>query len=125
MDWTTLAKLALVVAVIAAQWPAVRKQWLEDRAGTVKTLRLLLYYFLFLGIGLFVLIGFVPEGGASKAESLAAVGFIFGWLLLGASWLIKLVPRYRTVPAWLLRPLGPFDIVALIVIAATLVVLLV
>lgn len=124
MDWTTIGKLALVVAVIAAQWPALRKQWLEDRAGAIKTLRLLVYYFLYIGVGFLILIGFIHEGGASEWEALTAVGFILGWLLLGVSWLVKLVPKYRAVPAWLLQPLGPLDIVALIVIVATLVILL-
>jgi hypothetical protein len=124
MDWAAVGQPALVIAVIAAQWPAVRKQWLEDRAGTTKTLRLLLYYFLYVGVGLLVLLGFVREGGASEGEALVAVGFFLGWLLLGVSWLIKLVPKYRAVPAWLLKPLGPLDIMALVVIAVTLAVLL-
>jgi hypothetical protein len=124
MSWETIGQLALVIAVIAAQWPALRRQWLEDRAGAIKTVRLLLYYFVYLGVGLFVLFGAIGQGGASEAEALAATAFILGWVLLGASWLVKVVPRYREVPAWILKPFGILDAISLAVIAASLVVLL-
>ncbi len=123
MDWATISQLALVIAVIATQLPTVRQQWLEDRAGAIKTLRPLAYYFLYVGVGLLVLLGIIREGGASETEALAAVGFMLGWVLLGVSWLIKVVPKHRTVPAWLLKPFAILDALALAVIAISLVVL--
>ena len=122
MDWATIGQLALIIAVIAAQLPAVRRQWLEDRAGAIKTLRLLAYYFVYIGVGLLVLLGTIREGGASETEALAAVGFMLGWVLLGVSWLIKVVPKYRTVPAWFLEPFGILDALALVIIAVSLLV---
>lgn len=124
MNWESLGKLALVVAVVAAQYPAVRRQWLEDRAGAIKTMRLLVYYFLYIAVGLAVLLGAFHEGGASPAQAVAAGGFLLGWVLLGASWLIKLVPKYKPVAAWLLKPVGILDVIALAMIAVSLAVLL-
>lgn len=45
-------------------------------------------------------------------------------ILLGVSWLIKLVPKYKPVAPWLLRPVGPLDVIALAMIAASLPALL-
>jgi hypothetical protein len=123
MDWESLGLLALMIAVIAAQAPAVRRQWLEDRAGAIKTLRLLAYYFVYIAVGLAILLTRIREGGASETQALAAVGFMLAWIALGAGWLIKVVPRYRTVPAWLLRPVTVIDALALAVIALSLAVL--
>ena len=117
MDRATIGEVALVIAVIAAQLPAARQQWLEDRAGALKTLRLLAYYFLYIGVGFLVLLGAIREGGASETEALAAVGFMLGWVLLGVSSLIKVVPNYRQVPAWLLKPFGILDALALAMIS--------
>jgi hypothetical protein len=123
MSWETIGQLSLVIAVIVAQWPAVRRQWLEDREGAIKTVRLLAYYFAYLGVGLLVLLGAIHECGASQVKALAAAAFMLGWVLLGAGWLIKVVPRYREVPAWLLTPVGVLDALALAVIAVSLAVL--
>ena len=56
---------------------------------------MLAYYFLYIGVGFLVLLGTIREGGASETEALAAVGFMLGWVLLGVSSLIKVVPNYR------------------------------
>ena len=119
----SIGLLALMVAVIAAQAPAVRRQWLEDRAGAIKTLRLFAYYFIYIAVGLALLLSTIRAGGASEAQALAAVGFMLSWIALGAGWLIKVVPRYRTVPAWLLRPVTVIDGAALAVIAVAVAVL--
>ena len=117
-----MLQFTLVIIVLAAQLPALRRQWLEDRAGAVKSWRLLAYYFLYLGVGLAVLLGALRNGG-SEAAALAGMAFILGWVLLGVSTLIKVVPRYRPVPAWLLKPVGILDVVALAAIVPSLVVL--
>lgn len=120
----TVGLLALMVAVIAAQWPGVRRQWLEDRAGAIKTLRLIVYYFVYIAVGLAVLVGAIREGGAPERVALAGAGFMLGWILLGVSWLIKVVPKYKPVAAWLLRPIGVLDVIALLLIAGCLPVIL-
>ena len=119
-----LVLAAMMVGIVIAQIPALRKQWLEDRAGAIKSWRLLAYYFLYLSVGVVVLIAPIRHGGAPPAVALAAIVFFLGWLLLGVSWLIKLVPKYKPVAAWLLKPIGPLDIIAIILLAVSLPVLL-
>jgi hypothetical protein len=97
----------MMVGIVIAQIPALRRQWLEDRAGAIKSWRLLAYYFLYLIVGVVALIAPMRRGGAPEYVALAAVVFFLGWLLLGVSWLIKLIPKYKPVAAWLLRPVGP------------------
>ena len=111
----------MMVGIVIAQIPALRRQWLEDRAGAIKSWRLLAYYFLYLIVGVVALITPMRRGGAPEYVTLAAVVFFLGWLLLGVSWLIKLVPKDKPVAAWLLRPVGPLDVVAylLLVYAAS------
>jgi hypothetical protein len=65
------------------------------------------------------------RGRAPETVALAAVVFFLGWLLLGVSWLIKLVPKYKPVAAWLLKPVGPLDVIAYLLLAGSLPVLLV
>lgn len=123
MEWAALAQLALVVSVIVAQIPAVRRQWLEDRAGTKRTVKLLAYYFAYIAIGFGVLLSVIHGGGRDPLGALAAVAFMLAWVLLGTSWLIKLVPRYRPLPDWVLKPYNVLDKLALATIAIALVVL--
>jgi hypothetical protein len=115
----------MMVGIVIAQIPALRKQWLEDRAGAIKSWRLLAYYFLYLIVGVVALIAPMRHGGAPEYVAFAAVAFFIGWLLLGVSWLIKLVPKYKPGAAWLLKPVGPLDVVAYVLLAGSLPVLLV
>jgi hypothetical protein len=120
----SIALAGMMVAIVIAQIPALRKQWLEDRAGAIKSWRLLAYYILYLIVGVVVLVAPMREGGAPDYVAAAAVGFFLGWVLLGVSWLIKLVPKYKPVAPWLLQPIGPLDIIAIVLLAASLPVLL-
>jgi hypothetical protein len=125
MDGEAIRNLIIVLAVLVANVPVVRRQWLEDREGAIKTIRLAVYYLVYIAVGIIVLLSSMPsQGGASDAKAVAGSLFMLGWVLLGVSWLIKAVPRYRPVPAWLLKPVGVLDIVALVTIAVTLPVLL-
>jgi hypothetical protein len=101
----------------------VRRQWREDRAGAVKSLRLLALFLVYCLAGLGLLLAVLSKGSTSPAAPLAAVGLMLGWILLGMSWLIKLVPKYRPVGAWLLRPFGILDGVAVAMMAISLIVI--
>jgi hypothetical protein len=71
-----------------------------------------------------VLVAPMRHGGAPDKVAFAAGVFFLGWLLLGVSWLIKLVPKYKPVAPWLLRPVGPLDVIAYLLLAGSLPVLL-
>jgi hypothetical protein len=119
-NMTTWMQLTLVMIVLGAQVPALRRQWLEDRQGAIKTFRLLIYYLIYVGVGIAILTATLPEGRGTDIQALAGIGFILGWILLGGSWLIKVVPKYRTVPAWLLKPVGIPDVIGLAMVVVSL-----
>ena len=84
----SLVLAGMMVGIVIAQIPALRNQWLEDRAGAIKSWRLLAYYyFLYLIVGIVVLIAPMRHGGAPE------------------------------------KPVGPLDIIAITLLAASLPVL--
>jgi hypothetical protein len=111
-----LGVLLVVVAAFLANLPAVIEQWHSDRAGFIKTIWLLGLYFLYIGLGLAVLFLVRPPADASEDKALLLTGFIVGFILYGGLILMRVVPRYREPPAWLMR----FGIADIVLIGATL-----
>ena len=94
--------LILVVAVFVANLPGVMEQWRTDRPGFIKTLWLMGAYALYVALGLGLLLLLAPrQPGESKA--LFLTGVIIGWIFYGALTLMRVVPRYREPPSWLMR----------------------
>ena len=111
-----LGVLLVVVAVFLANLPALREQWHGDRAGFIKTIWLLGLYFLYIGLGLAVLFLLKPPAGTSEGRALLLTGFVLGFILYGGLTLMRVVPRYREPPAWLMH----FGIADIVVLGATL-----
>jgi hypothetical protein len=104
-----LGVLLVVVAAFVANLPALRAQWRADRAGSIKTIWMFGVYLL----GIVVVLLLAPKtgvGGGSKP--LLLTGFVLGFIFYGALTLMRVVPRYREPPAWLMR-FGIADIVLL------------
>lgn len=119
-------QLVLVIGVLASIYPAVREQWIRDRAGSIKTIRLFIAYMIYIFAGLGLLITMMPrDGGGSTAGIMASLAFILGWILYGASMLTKSVPRYRPLPEWVLEPFSIIDKIAVGTILVSVVILLV
>jgi len=96
--------LILVVAVFVANLPAVMAQWRSDRQGSIKTLWLMGAYALYVALGLALLLLLAPaQGGASDGKALLLTGVMVGWIFYGALTLMRVVPRYREPPGWLMR----------------------
>jgi len=94
--------LILVIAVFVANLPGVMEQWRSDRPGFVKTLWLMAAYALYVALGLAFLLLLAPrQPGESKA--LFLTGVMVGWIFYGALTLMRVVPRYREPPSWLMR----------------------
>ncbi|MGH6804461.1 MAG: hypothetical protein ACREC3_14010 [Methyloceanibacter sp.] len=94
--------LILVIAVFVANLPGVMEQWRSDRPGFIKTLWLMAAYALYVALGLAFLLLLAPrEPGESKA--LFLTGVMVGWIFYGALTLMRVVPRYREPPSWLMR----------------------
>jgi hypothetical protein len=103
--------LVIVLAVAAANLPALMHQWRTDRQGFIKTLWMIGLYALYVALGIALMFLLAPRG-AGEAKALLLMGMILGWILYGALVLMRLVPRYREPPAWLMR-FGIADIVLL------------
>jgi hypothetical protein len=98
-----LVVLLVVVAAFIANLPALPEQWRTDRAGSIKTIWMFGLYCLYVGLGIVVLLLLAPKGGTSQGKALLLTGFSLGFILYGALTLMRVVPRYREPPAWLMR----------------------
>jgi hypothetical protein len=107
-----IGPLVVVVAVLIANVPAVMQQWRTDRPGSIKTLWLMGIYALYVALGIWLLFRLIPEGGTEPGKALFATGLMVGWIFYGALTLMRVVPRYREPPGWLMR-FGVADILLL------------
>jgi hypothetical protein len=111
-----LGVLLVVVAAFIANLPALRQQWRTDRAGSIKTIWMFGLYCLYVGLGIVVVLLLAPKtGGTSQGKALLLTGFSVGFILYGALTLMRVVPRYREPPAWLMR----FGIADFVLLGAT------
>jgi hypothetical protein len=121
-----LSKVVLFIAIFAATIPALRRQWRQDRAGFIKTVKVFFGFLLFCAFGMGILLALVPEPSPPGEESdvviFSLIGFILGWIFLGALWLARIVPRYQDVPAWIDRRYGPVELSLIAIIVVSLLV---
>ena len=112
-----LGVLLVVVAAFVANLPALREQWRNDRPGSIKTIWMFGVYLLYVGLGIVVLLLLAPKtGGEGGDKALTLTGFMVGWIFYGALTLMRVVPRYREPPAWLMH----FGIADIVLLGATL-----
>jgi hypothetical protein len=98
-----LGALLLVAAVFVANFPAVITQWRTDRPGAIKTVWMSGLYLLYVGLGIALLLLLVPGEGGSEDKSFWLTGLMVGWIFYGALTLMRLVPRYREPPRWMMH----------------------
>jgi len=108
----SLGLIVVVIAVLIANMPAVMQQWRTDKAGAVQTLWLAGAYVLYVGLGIWFVLGFMAPVGAQGGNALLAVGLLVSWIFYGGLTLMRVVPRYRQPPQWLMH-FGVLDIVLL------------
>ena len=83
---------------------------------SIKTIWLLGLYFLYIGLGLAILFLLRPPAGTSESKALLLTGFVLGFVLYGGLTLMRVVPRYREPPDWLMY----FGIADIVLLGATL-----
>jgi hypothetical protein len=103
--------LVVVVGVLLANLPAVMAQWRTDRPGFIKTLWLMATYALYVALGIALLLGLAPRQ-PGETRALLLTGVAVGWIFYGALTLMRVVPRYREPPRWLMR-FGIADVLVL------------
>lgn len=79
--------------------PAV-EQYRRDRKGFWQTLRWMGVYALYVAVGIAILTQ-SADGPQPPAKAALATLFMLTWIAYGMVWLIRKVPRYREVPAWI------------------------
>jgi len=106
----SLGLIVVVLAVMIANMPAAIQQWRADKASVVKTLWLAGAYVLYVALGIWFVLGFMAPVGTEGGKALLAVGLLLSWIFYGVLTLMRVVPRYREPPQWLMH-FGVVDVV--------------
>ncbi|MGE5260469.1 MAG: hypothetical protein ACM3MH_06275 [Actinomycetota bacterium] len=111
----SLGLLIGVLAVMVANLPALSRQWHQDRPGVIKTLWLAAAYLVYclIGVGLLLWLASGIKTRDNEAwKPLELTGVVLGFILYGSLTLMRVVPRYREPPRWLMR-FGVADVIVL------------
>jgi hypothetical protein len=108
-EWSLLI---LVLGIAVANVPALVDQWRNDRAGLIKTLWLVCIYALYVALGILLMLVLAPRQPGESKAALFLAGVLVGWIFYGALTLMRVVPRYREPPRWLMR-FGVADLLVL------------
>lgn len=120
IDWSAIVLVAAFILVVLRSVPAIRQQWRIDRRGTILSFLLVPIYIGYSLVGVWLLFRIAPSQPVPETVALGAVAFLIGLVTIGTSWLIKLAPKYTKVAPFLLRTVGPVDIVGLGLVAGGL-----
>jgi hypothetical protein len=101
--------LVLAVVTLIGVLPAAIQQYRTDRAGFWKTARQFGLYLAYLAIVIGVMLWLLSGEKPSVARAMASGVFGVTAIFYGALWLMRLVPRYRTLPAFIDRFPGGLD----------------
>ena len=110
---TTLIYLVVVLAVGISALGQIFTDPRITRAFIWKSLMVLAIYFVQVAIGMFILIFLLPWN--RNAAGAAAVALV-GWVALGGLGLLRVAPRTREPPQWLMH-FGIADVVCLLAVA--------
>jgi len=121
MDWLVPLQLAVAALLVLAQFPAIRRHWLENREEAARGWRIAGYYLAFCITGLVIVIGALISAAKPTHTFLAGCVFFIAWIVLGVSWMLKVSPKPKTSGApRIVQPLHAIDILAMVVIALSL-----
>ena len=121
MEWLGLI---LVVYSVARLYPACREQYRQDPAGFWKTVRLFGVYLVVLSANIGVMVWLLSGHKPGAARALAAGVYGIAAIFYAGFWLVRIVPRYRELPAWVDRYPSGIDYTFWAVLAGALVVAL-
>ena len=121
MEWLGLI---LVLSILTGSMPAVIDQYRRDRAAFWKTLRLFGVYLVFVFVSIGVLLWLLSGRSPSLPRAFAVGLFGIAAIFYAGFWLMRIVPRYRELPAWVDRCPSGVDYAFWAVLAGALVVAL-
>jgi hypothetical protein len=113
-------ELGTLAAGLMASLPALNRYWREDRTGFVKTLSLMAVYLVYGAAGIGITIALVT-GPSPPDKAVALAAFLLTWILYGALWLTRSVPRHTPLPRWISEGFGLVDAVLIAISLAGLV----
>jgi hypothetical protein len=107
----SIGEYGTLIAVLLAMGFALRQIRTDPRitkAFTRKTLVAVGGYLLFCALGFGIFVALIQTAGGAHAGAFV-FGFFIIWIALAVVWLIRLAPRLREPPAWLMRPWSTLD----------------
>ena len=122
MEWLGLI---LVLCIVARWYPACREQYRQDPAGFWKTVRLFAAYLVVLFATIGVMVWLLSGPSPSLPRAFAAGLFGIAAIFYAGFWLMRIVPRYRELPAWVDRYPSGVDYAFWAILAGALIVALV
>lgn len=120
-----LAEVALVASLVLsviALVQALRSPRLPTGFAAA-SLRAVVAWLGFLVLGGGLLYAAFPEARPDADDGVAAfaaAGFVTSWVAIGVLWLVRLAPRLREPPAWLLRRWSVLDAALILLVVVSL-----
>jgi hypothetical protein len=113
--------LAVVVAAGLAALAQIRSDPRITKEFRRRSYAALGFYAVFVACGIVALFLF-PFRPGSAVVALSGTVFILAWIAIGALWLMRLAPRLKEPPGWLMKPWSPLDwsLIVIAIGAATL-----
>ncbi len=107
----SIGEYGALIAVLIAMGIALRQIRTDPRitpAFIKKTLVVAGGYLLFCALGFGIFLALLQIAGGAHAEAFV-FGFFLIWIAFAVVWLIRIAPRLREPPAWLMRRWSTLD----------------
>lgn len=108
----------VILSVFAFVWQ-IRRDPYMTREVVLRSLGSFVGYLLFGGMGLVITLWLV-DGPQPPDRTIALTGFLLAWIFFGALWTMRVVPRRREPPLWLMRSWGVADLGLLLIMVSSL-----
>ncbi len=98
-----VSALVLLVSMVLA----LMSLW-RERAALAASAKAIALYVLHCAVGLAIVL-FLVDGPKPTEKALALTAFLLAWIILGALWMARNVPREHALPRWMGERWGTID----------------